>query len=181
LLIPGTESLTYLAFVKSDFYAVDNLNYSISGTAEAPITASTTVAEFTQRITPAAGATVEIMDADGNVKTSGNLAEGDYIKVTSGDGVLTTWYQIVLNTSARMPVLRDLNMYPNPTEGQLNFSGLNPGNRIRIYSTQGQLLRDVETHTDYQTIDLENVPEGLFFIIISDEQQVLGQFKAVKK
>ena len=181
LLIPGTESLTYLAFVKSDFYAVDNLNYSISGTAEAPITASTTVAEFMQRITPAAEATVEVIDADGNVKTTGNMAEGDYIKVTSGDGVLVSWYAIILNTSSRMPVLRDLNMYPNPTDGQLNFSGLNPGNRIRIYSTQGQLLREIETHTDHQTISLDNVPEGLFLIIISDEHQVLGQFKAVKK
>lgn len=181
LLIPGTNSLTYLAFVNSEFYAVDQVNYTISGTAEAPITDATTVAEFMQRIEPAAGAIVEIMDADGNVKTSGNLAQGDYLRVTSGDGVLVSFYGINLNTSSRMPELRKLDMYPNPTDGQLNISGLHPGNVIRVYSMQGKLMSEVETHTDHETIRLDDVPEGLFLITISDENRIIGQFKAVKK
>lgn len=182
LLIPGTESLTFLAYVVSDVYVVNQVDYTISGTAEAPLSNTTPVGEFMQRVTPAPGAVVVLMDTDGNVKTSGNLAEGDYIKVTSGDGVLVSWYQVVLGgTSSRLPELRNLEMYPNPTDGQLNIRGLHPGNVIRIYTMQGKLMREVETHTDHQTINLDNVPEGLFLITISDEFQVIGQFKAVKK
>jgi hypothetical protein len=182
LLIPGSESLTYLAFVVSDLYVVDQVNYTISGTVENPVTIATTVGEFMQRIIPASGATAILVDADGNVKTSGSLAEGDYVKVTSGDGVLVAWYQVVLgSTAANLPELRKLDMYPNPTDGHLNISGLHPGNVIRVYSMQGKLMREVETHTDHETISLDNVPEGLFLITISEENRVIGQFKAVKK
>ena len=182
LLIPGSESLAYLAFVVSSVYLVDQVNYTISGTLENPVSNTTTVAEFMPRIIPASGATVMLMDADGNVKTSGTMAEGDYLQVTSGDGVLVSFYQVVLGgTSSRMPELRKLDMYPNPTDGQLNIRGLEPGNVIRIYSMQGKLMREVKSHTDHETIHLEALPEGLFLITISDDNRVLGQFKAVKK
>jgi hypothetical protein len=182
LLFPGGNPVTYLAYIVSDSYAVNQVDYTVSGTAESPISNTTSVAEFMQHIIPSTGATVVIFDAEGNAKISGNLAEGDIIQVTSGDGVLITYYEIFLNgTSSRMPELRNIAIYPNPTEDQLNIDGLNPGNRIRIYNIHGKLMKEVETHTGYETIRLDDVPEGLFLITISDENRIIGQFKAVKK
>jgi len=182
LLFPGTESSTFLAFVTSDVFSVDQSNYTISGTVESPITNATSVLQFMQHIIPSPGATAVVVDADGNEKTSGAMAEGDHLKVTSGDNVLISYYEIILGgNSIRMSDLTNLEIYPNPTSEQLNIYGLNPGNRIRIYTIQGKMMKDIETQNNHQSISLENVPDGLFLIIISDEEQVIGQFKAVKQ
>jgi hypothetical protein len=180
LLFPG-NSVVSLAYVVSDVYSVSQVDYLISGTAEAPLTNETTIGDFMQQIIPSVGATVVLFDADGNVKVSGNLAEGDVLEVTSGDGAIVAYYSIVLNaTSSRMSELSNLEIYPNPTSGLLNINGLDAGNRIQIYNNQGKLIREFEAQSYYETIKLENVPDGIFLIVISDEDRVLGHFKAIK-
>lgn len=180
LLFPG-NSIVSLAYVVSEVYSVNQVDYIISGTAETPLTDETTIGDFMQSIVPSVGATVVIFDADGNVKISGNLAEGDVLEVTSGDGAIVAYYDIVLNaTSSRMPELSNLEIYPNPTSGLLNINGLNAGNRIQIYNNQGKMIREFEAQSYYETMKLENVPDGIFLIVIRDENRVLGHFKAIK-
>jgi hypothetical protein len=101
--------------------------------------------------------------------------------VTSGDGALVSYYDIDLTTSSRVSELPHLEMYPNPTNEVLNIVGLNPGNRIQIYNIQGKLMKEMETYNSHESIRLENIPNGLFLIIISDEDRIIGQFKAVKE
>ncbi|HYX05613.1 MAG TPA: T9SS type A sorting domain-containing protein, partial [Bacteroidales bacterium] len=114
--------------------------------------------------------------------TSGNLSTGDKVKVTSGDGVLEVYYDILLgSSSARDAEVSNFVLYPNPTTGLLNISGLYPGNRILLYNTHGQLISITEAQNYNETISVENVPVGLYLIIISDENRILGRFKAVKK
>jgi hypothetical protein len=180
LLFPG-NSIVSLAYVVSEVYSVNQVDYIIFGTAEAPLSNETTVADFMQQIVPSVGATVVLFDVDGNVKVSGNLAEGDFLEVTSGDGSIVAYYSVVLNaTSSGLSELSNLKIYPNPTSGLLNINGLDAGNRIQIYNNQGKLIREFETQSYYETIKLENVPDGIFLIVISDEDRVLGHFKAIK-
>lgn len=181
LLFPGNTK-TYLAYVVSEAYSVNQVDYIISGTVESTLTNAITVAEFMQQVIPSIGATIVIIDAEENEKTSGNLAEGDRVKVTSGDGALVAYYDIILTgTSSRMPTLANLEIYPNPTSGLLNINGLDAGNRVQIYNNQGKLMRQFEAHNYHETITLESLPDGLFLIVISDKNQILGQFKAMKK
>ncbi len=182
LLFPNSNTLTYLAYVISETYSVNQLEYTISGTAETSLTDATTVAEFMQRLVPSTGSTLVILDAGGNQKVSGTLSTGDKVKVISGDGTLVVYYDIILGSmSSRGAELSNFVLYPNPTTGLLNISGLNPGNRIQIYNMQGKLISITEAQNYNETISVENVPVGLYLIIISDENRILGRFKAVKR
>ncbi|HKK62676.1 MAG TPA: T9SS type A sorting domain-containing protein [Bacteroidales bacterium] len=180
LLFPG-QSLVYLAYVTSETYNVDEFNYVISGTSETPLTIGTSMEFFMQQLLPAAGADVILYDATGQQKSSGDLAEGDYIQVIAGDGSSMAYYQLNLVTSARMPEFARFEIYPNPTSGILNINGLDAGNRIQIYNNQGVLLEMLEADSNKETLSLESVPDGLLLIVISDKNQVLGQFKTIKK
>lgn len=61
-----------------------------------------------------------------------------------------------------------LNVYPNPTLGQVNISVLNPvesvSGSIRIYTLQGQLLRTRQVDAPHCTIDLSAEPAGTYLV-----------------
>ena len=175
------HSTTYLAYVLSDSYAVDQVSYVIaSGTAG--VNEATTVAEFYSNITPAMGATAVVVDSEGNEKIAGNLVQGDLLKVTSMDERITVNYQIgVTLTSTDHLTLAKIEIYPNPTSGKLNIRGLEAGNRIQIYGATGALLRDVKAHSNLEVLSLDAVPSGMFVIVISNKDKMLGRYKAIRK
>jgi hypothetical protein len=175
--IPAT---TYLAYVQSVSYAVDQVNYVITG-GSSDLTGSTMVPEFYSRIIPAAGATAVVVDANGNEKTTGDLNQGDVLKVTSADKKINVIYQLDLDiTSAGKIGLEQIEIYPNPTSGVLNISGIQTGNRIQLYNATGALILDRTAAGNFEVLSLDKVPSGMFFIVISNENKMLGRFKAIK-
>ncbi len=175
--IPAT---TYLAYVLSTNYAVNQVDYKIAG-GTSDLTGTTLVSEVYPRITPAIGATAVVVDADGNEKTSGNLNKGDKIKVTSADGKIVVLYQLELNvTSTEYVGLKQIEIYPNPTSGLLNISGIESGNRIQIYNATGSLIIDQKAQSNFEVFSLDKIPSGMFLIVISNDSKMLGRFKAIK-
>jgi hypothetical protein len=175
--IPAT---TYLAYVQSVSYAVDQVNYVITG-GSSDLTGSTMVPEFYSRIVPAAGATAVVVDANGNEKATGDLNQGDVLKVTSADKKINVIYQLDLDiTSAGKIGLEQIEIYPNPTSGVLNISGIQTGNRIQLYNATGALILDRTATGNFEVLSLYKVPSGMFFIVISNENKMLGRFKAIK-
>jgi hypothetical protein len=175
--IPST---TYLAYVLSNSYAVDQVNYVVTG-GSSNLTASTLVSEFYSRITAAAGATAVVVDSNGNEKTTGDLNQGDVLKVTSADKKINVIYQLDLDiTSAGKIGLEQIEIYPNPTSGVLNISGIQTGNRIQLYNATGALILDRTATGNFEVLSLSKVPSGMFFIVISNENKMLGRFKAIK-
>ncbi|HDR50040.1 MAG TPA: T9SS type A sorting domain-containing protein [Mariniphaga anaerophila] len=174
-------STTYLAYVLSNSYAVNQVEYVISGSVS-PLTGTTLISEFYSRINPAIGATAAVVDAEGNEKTSGNLNQGDKLKVTSADGKIIVYYQLELDvTSTINPDLKQIEIYPNPASGLLNINGVDAGNRIQLFSMEGKLLSDIKAQSNRELISLEKIPSGLFLIVISNENQMLGRYKALKR
>jgi hypothetical protein len=55
-----------------------------------------------------------------------------------------------------------IRMYPNPTDGILNVTGLARNSKIRIYSSLGILVKALDSF-DGQ-IDLGDLPAGMYFI-----------------
>jgi hypothetical protein len=174
-------SVTYLAYVLSDAYVVDQVNYIITG-GLAPLTGLTPLSEFMAYITPSMGATVEVVDIQGNAKSEGDLDDGDMLKVTSADGKIVVMYNLDLDlTSAdRIVIQQQIEIYPNPTTGRLNISGIEAGNRIQIFSATGALIRDMKARSNLEVLSVEDVPAGMFLIVISNDNQMLGRFKAIK-
>jgi hypothetical protein len=170
-------STTYLAYVLSDVYAVDQVEYVIAGPSS-----STTINDFYAKITPSLGATAVVVNASGTAKTTGNLAKGDMLKVTSADGKIVVMYDLnVVVVSASLPSTNQIEIYPNPTSGRLNVRGVEAGNRIQVYNSNGAVIRDMKVRSNIEVLSIDDQPAGMYLIVISNDNTLLGRYKAVKK
>ena len=170
------QTTTYLAYILSNVYMVDQETNTVN-----EVSGDVTIAEFYSRITSAMGATAVVVDKDGTEKTSGNISGSDKVKVTSADGKIVVMYTFGPMVSARSVQTSDIHLYPNPTTGKINISGVASGNRIQVFNSMGSAIRDVKVGGSIETISLDSEPAGMYMIVVSDNKQMLGRFKAIKK
>jgi hypothetical protein len=173
---------TYLAYVLSEAYSINQVDYTISA-GLATLTSETLLEEFVSYLMPSMGATVAVIDKHGEVKSSGDLNDGDKLVVTSADGKISTTYTLALDLTSAGPVdgLQRIEIWPNPANDRLQIRGVEAGNRIRIYSATGALIREMMAQSHMEVISLKDVPSGMFMIVISDQNTLLGRFKAIRK
>ena len=69
-----------------------------------------------------------------------------------------------------------LQIYPNPTNGLLNFNWTAPADvRITLYTPTGQaVLHDEVKHASHKTIDLSAFASGIYFVTLQDNQGKTG-------
>jgi hypothetical protein len=167
----------YLAYVLSNVYAVDQVDYTITGP-----TATTLLSDFYARITASMGATAVVVDAGGNEKTSGDLDDGDMLRVTSADGKIVVMYELKLDlTSVDLTGVSQIEIYPNPTSGNLNIRGAEQGTRIQVFNSLGSMVFETRVNSSFESISLTDQPSGIYMITVSQENKLLGRFKAVKQ
>ncbi|MFW5656234.1 MAG: T9SS type A sorting domain-containing protein [Bacteroidota bacterium] len=163
----------YLAYVVSDMYLVDEEGDLIESEMQ-----DETVAIFLDNLTAAPGASVVIVDADGNEKAEDALVEtDDIVRVTSGNGNVVNEYVIDLVTSVNELLGLNINMYPNPTNGQVTIEGLEVGYKVQVYNSAGVYMRARIAQNTTERISLENEAKGLYFVVISGDKGVLGTYK----
>jgi hypothetical protein len=166
----------YLAYITSTVYGVDQVAYKVSGVDQA-----TTVTNFLAAITPAQGATAVVTDADGADKVTGDIAEGDMVKVTSANGEIEVMYTLEISTGMQPSHFSNVQLYPNPTSAEIYIDGLEPGSRIKVYNALGAKVLDVYSPDHQQTISLDREAAGLYYIVVSHDDVLVGRYKAVKK
>ena len=166
----------YLAYVLSNVYGVDQVNYLITGPS-----GTTLLTEFNSNITPVFGAAAVVVDVNGNEKNSGDLNEGDKVKVTSADGKIVVLYKIDFATSAEKFVQRNIQVYPNPTSGIINIKGLEQGTRIQVINQTGVILEEIKANTNIETISLDNKPAGLYIVKLIKDSRLMGQYKVIRR
>jgi len=169
---------SYLAYAYSNDYKVDQATYVISE----GITNQISVADFTAKVYGSFGATLTVLDKDGNVKASGNMAENDQLKVTSSDGKYSSVYSI---TVTKVGVDRfsnsDIRMYPNPSTGFVTMEGVKAGSAVKMVNTVGAVVMNMVTTTDNETINIENQKSGIYMLVVSSDNRVVGNFKLIKQ
>ncbi len=166
---------TYLAYILSSRYAVDQVDYVVNG-----VSGDESIANFYSRITVAQGATAIVVDKDGNEKTSGDIDGTDKVRVTSADGKIVVCYTFGSLTGADVVEHNNINLYPNPTNGIINISGIERGIRIQVFNATGSAIRDIEAESSIEAVSLDNEPAGMYLIVISDSNKLLGRYKAIK-
>ena len=167
----------HLAYLQSNFYPIDQVDNVVMGPAS-----TTEVATFFSRVTTAPGATAVLLDADGNVKMSGDLDPGDWVKVTAADGKTEVMYTIDVDiTGAEFTEANRIQLYPNPTSGTINISGLETGGKIEVFNLTGSAVKKLEVQRSIETISLSDQPSGLYFIVVSSTDKKLGSYKVVKE
>ena len=110
------------------------------------------------------------------------MVDDDMLQVTAGNGVNVVTYVISLDHTG-IGDLTDANIhiYPNPNTGQLNIAGAEIGSRIRVYNAVGVAVRDLVVYSGIEMISLDDQPGGMFFITISDKDEVVGRYKVIKQ
>jgi hypothetical protein len=104
------------------------------------------------------------------------------LQVTAGNGVNVVMYAIELDhTGIDETPDAGVRIYPNPSTGQLYLEGVEPGNLIRLYNTVGVALREVTAISGLEAISLDDQPNGMYFITISDGENVVGHYKVIKQ
>jgi hypothetical protein len=177
-MLPANKNdlLLHLAYVVSDVYEVDQLAMTISDLFK------TTVAEFSGNLTPALGASFIVVDAEGNENTGTLNLVGDQVIVTAEDGVTMVTYTVEVSTiGVNDPNVSPLKIYPNPSTGILNVSGLERGNRIRVYNSIGVGLIDVIANQNHEVISLEGHPAGIYFVTVNRTDSSVSRYKVVLK
>ncbi len=166
---------TYLAYITSNTYMVDQLNYvvhNVSGTAP--------ISEFYSNINVAPGATAVVVDKNGLVKTNGDIDGSDKVQVTSADGKIKVMYAFGKPTSNQKLDKQEISVYPNPTSGKIRVSGVQAGNRIQVFSSTGAVVRDAVVQNSMEILSLDNQPDGMYMIVVSAENSVTAKFKVIK-
>ncbi len=171
----SNEVTTYLAYVVSDDYTVDQIDLTISGVE------TNTVAEFFEKLNPSFGATLSILDKDGNVSTSDKLNSGDKLLVTAADKKTTTTYHISNLTNVSTHQDSFIKIYPNPTADKVIIHGLSKGNRVRVFNSSGITLRDVTVDSSTEHVSLATHPAGLYIFVISSGEKFINIQKVIKK
>src|SRR5690606_32699663 len=115
-------------------------------------------------------------------KTTGTLQQGDLLKVTSADGKAVVLYELeVTIVSAGNIEAVQINVYPNPTSGEIKIKGVEPGNQIQIYNMSGSVVRDIKAQNNLTSVYINDQPSGVYLIVIRNDNKVLGQYKAIKR
>jgi len=166
---------TYLAYILSPVYAIDQVIYKIDGVA-----GSETVSNFLTKVTPSAGASVAVVDKNGAVKINGDINGGDKVRVTSADGKIVVYYTFGTLTGINWKDASKIELYPNPTNGMLNVSGVEKGQRIQVYNAVGSSIIDMKVENNLEIININNRPAGLYMIVVSNQNGLLGKYKAIK-
>jgi hypothetical protein len=167
----------YLAYVLSDVFTVDQLNKMISK----PL-ADSPKATFLSKLTPAFGATMTVYNKNGVPSTTTVLKRGDVLRVTSADGKVVNNYVLELDGTLIDQLENGvISVYPNPTSGEINISGVKAGNRIRVTNLLGSSLLDRVASSSLEVVSIDDQPSGLYFITVSNAERVVGNFKLVKR
>lgn len=168
----------YLAFIISDYYNIDQITHIIYAVPEE----NTNVSEFKSKLIPAVGATIKVLDIQGNEVTRPTLQVGDFVRVTSSDLSQTIIYRIARKTQADLPEIdSSINVTPNPTMGKVIVRGLSPGNRLRIINTAGIVVHDLIANSSTQILSLDSQPGGIYIIAIYAGNHPPAIQKVVKK
>ena len=70
-----------------------------------------------------------------------------------------------------MDLLVEVRIFPNPTSGIINTTGLSQSAEVKLYSIQGQLLK-----SEYQiinTVDISDLPTGVYFLNLKSGDTVV--------
>lgn len=73
-------------------------------------------------------------------------------------------YQLPLNTNSFEEV--KLNLYPNPTNGEIKFVNRYETEIAEIFTVFGQLIKSFELKNGENELDLSNLSSGIYFVKI---------------
>ncbi|MCX6180337.1 MAG: carbohydrate-binding protein [Bacteroidetes bacterium] len=128
---------------------------------------------------------------DANSYSLSNLQAGDKIYFAvdndidySYDATEIAWtISIEIATEIKTsPIVNSLMVYPNPIADQFQISGTDNLNlKVQVYDLSGQTILNSAFNKSNKSFDLSDAPAGIYFVAITDENNVVNRVKVVKQ
>jgi hypothetical protein len=168
----------YAVYLTSDVYTIDPINRWIIGSYDM----TTRVDSFLSKLIPSQqNAGLKLYDKFGKEKTT-----TDYISLY--DTVVLTFKTLCQFTIVKYSLSNiiydstigvkkgDVSIFPNPSYGKVNISGLATGTRIYVYNLVGELIMEKVAGKPLETLSLEAVPKGIYFVkLVTNGQNTLSR------
>ena len=75
-----------------------------------------------------------------------------------------------------------LNVYPNPTTNFLTLKVKNTNNiSYQLFDMQGRIIESKKVIDNTTTVEMENLPTAIYFLRVSENNQIVKIFKIIKK
>ena len=88
-----------------------------------------------------------------------------------GNGQISVYHRT--STGVYENEISSINVYPNPTHGDFIIESQEPVTQVEIHGVDGKLIREVKTSGISNRIDLQNEPDGIYFITIHTNEKVI--------
>lgn len=163
------------AYLYSKVYTINQKTLRVS------ITGTISVNDFMNNVYTSWDGTYVIQSAEGAAKTTGNIEDGDKVIVTSADGSNTKTYALQVKVGfENINTVGNINMYPNPTNGIVNISGIKAGDNIRVFNTFGRNIANYKAKSDSEVISLDAYSNGMYLITIDNGTTIISKSKLIK-
>jgi hypothetical protein len=171
----------HLMQITSDVYPIDQTNLII--TVKEPF--GFTIGGLKANLIPSENSRIFIINYEDKIKPDDGLIDRrDQIVLVYGDSVARMTYKMDyerITTSTERMDKGAITLYPNPSSGLIHFEGLTTESIISIYNASGILLKQQKVLNDIESVSIENQPNGLYFITISEGNIRIGSYKVIKK
>ncbi|MGZ4055972.1 MAG: T9SS type A sorting domain-containing protein [Bacteroidia bacterium] len=109
------------------------------------------------------------------LSTSGAIISTPTIIENYGkDSIITYCSTVGIN---ELPLNPQISVYPNPSSGQFNFSGIEKGNKMEVFDITGQLIYQAISSGDPETITISEKAKGIYFYRITKEIKLVQSGK----
>lgn len=100
------------------------------------------------------------------------------LKMIDKDGHYS--YSKIILVSLNCDGSQTIILYPNPARDKVTIAGLKKGDKIELYGVNGQLLIKKITMNEQEQLDLSRFPNGLYAVIVSNQESILTTIKVVR-
>ena len=114
--------------------------------------------------------------------TVGEIAVAQYEnEIQLGEGFHRVYYDLIVDVETILPTNWEVNIYPNPTIGQVNIQlPTEVEARATLFNSSGQLIKQAEGIINDSTIDFSNLPAGTYQLHLRDKNGQHGTFQILK-
>jgi hypothetical protein len=164
------------AYVLSDVLNVDQIQKQISGLLE-----NTPYETFISLIKPAPEATVVLLDNEQQTVTSGVVAHGFTLVVSSGDGLKVVNYTISKLTSVDPRMIEALKIYPNPASDRIFVEGAGMNDHLVIKNISGRIVKLIDNKELLTgSVSVEDLSPGIYLIYTNNKGIYSRPVKLIK-
>lgn len=97
-----------------------------------------------------------------------------YLSMKSNNTLITYCTSVGINELQSSP---QISVYPNPSSGQFNFSGLDKESKIEVFDITGRIIYQSIAKSDFETINISDKAKGIYFYRITNEMKLLQSGK----